>query len=99
MNEFVALEKEGQCIYTGLDTHFKHRGCYTSQHFLLAGRKLWLKFKDSEPDLTLEDAIDIIISAQSYRVMFGEGKMEVSEVRKEGETWKNKVTKIFKRQR
>lgn len=95
-NEFMPVEKEGQCIYCGLDTFFKHRGEYTSLHFLIAGRKLWERFNYVEPELTLEKAIDTIISAQSYRVIYGEDAMDAKGIRR-AESWKHKVQKMFSR--
>lgn len=84
----------GKCIYTAIDTSFKHRGEWTSEHFLLAGGKLFMRFKDSEPDLTFDKAVDVIISAQSYRVIFGEKEMDVNSL-KEKVTWSQKVKKLF----
>jgi len=96
MNELIPCEKEGQCEYTGLNTYYKFRGHYVSEHFLIASRKLWLKFKDSEPDLTFDKCVEIIIGAQSYRVLMGDAKMEVSELKK-GVSWKHKVKKMLYR--
>jgi hypothetical protein len=89
---FLAERNEGRCIYTDLPTHFKHRGEWTSEHFLLAGRKLWVRFKDTEPDFTVEKAIDVIISAQSYRVVYGEDKMDKKHLK--GGLW-NKLKSLL----
>ena len=93
-DEFVAIEKEGECIYSGVKTHFKYRGEYIDSVFLISGRKLWNEFKEKEPDLTLDKSIEIVIGALMERAMHGEEAFEVSKL-KEGRKWSSKIKKLF----
>ena len=75
-NEFYYHLEEGECVLTGLPTHFKFKGEWISLAFLTAGKKLYEKYKQTDPDLTLEKAVETVISAQVYRVTNGEDRME-----------------------
>lgn len=85
------IEKQfSNCELTGLPTHLKHRGHWISHHFIKGGDEIYKKYKDSHPEMTIEDAVDIFISAMSYRAINGEEKMDIEHLKHKGTLW-NKI--------
>lgn len=96
MKHLRAYYPPGKCVYTDLETSYKHRGVWASEHFLIAGKKLYDRYHESDPKMTMDSATDIIISALSYRIIHGEDKMNPKDIRG-GEKWTEKIKKMWSR--
>lgn len=94
--ELIPNIDSGECVFSGLPTHYKYQGNWVSEHFLIGANKLLQEFGASDPSLTFDKAMEILMGAQIYRNHFGEEKMEV-ETLKEQRSWKSKLKMMLGR--
>jgi hypothetical protein len=96
MRELIPDIETGSCIITALPTNYKYNGSFIFVNFLTSANKLCEKF----PEKTFDEALEIILSAQVYRVSFGENKMNPDDLKSMNNVesiWKTKIKKLFLR--
>jgi len=94
MRELIPETDSGFCAITALPTNYKYNGSFIMVNFLTSANKLCEKY----PDKNFDEALEIILSAQVYRVSFGENRMNPEELKKMDNVesiWKTKIKKLL----